>query len=194
MTAHDAQPHLRSHEFDGIREFDNRLPNWWLWTFYLACIFSVGYWIHYHVLGTGALPAEEYALEQAAAADAMVQTEVTDEGLLALSKEPAAVAAGKEIWKVNCAQCHNRLDKPELADIDGIGNIGPNMTDNYWLHGGSPTAMYTTLTKGVVEKGMPDYFLGILGPKKCQQVIAYVLTLKNTNVAGGKEPQGTEEK
>ena len=194
MTANEAQPRLREHEFDGIREFDNRLPNWWLWTFYLACIFAVIYWIHYHVLGTGALPAEEYAREQAAAADKMVVVEVTDASLLALAKEEAAVAAGKAVFKANCAQCHNRLEKPELADLDGMGNIGPNLTDRYWLHGGKPTDLYTTLTKGVVEKGMPDYFLGLLGPKQCQQVIAYVLTLKNTNVPGGKEPQGTEEK
>ena len=185
-------PEVREHVFDGIREFDNRLPNWWLWTFYVACIFSVIYWVHYHVLGTGALPAEEYRLEQEAAASKKVVSVVTDESLLALSKDAAAVATGKEVWKTQCAACHNRLDKPELGD--GVGNIGPNMTDNFWIHGGKPSDLYRTLTTGVVEKGMPDYFLGMLGPEKCQQVTAYALTLKGTNAPGGKEPQGTEEK
>jgi cytochrome c oxidase cbb3-type subunit 3 len=180
----DSQGTLRAHEFDGVREFDNRLPNWWLWSFYLACLFSVGYWFHYHVLGTGPLPAAEYQSELEAAAEKALAAEVTDESLEKLAQEPAAVAAGKQIWLVHCFACHKE---------DGGGSIGPNMTDKFWIHGGSPTAIHATIVNGVVEKGMLAW-KNIIGPTACRQVAAYVLTLRNTNVPGGKEPQGDEHK
>ena len=103
---------LRSHTFDGIQEFDNHLPNWWLWTFYSACLFSVGYWIWFHTLGVGDLPPEAYQVEQREAA-ARIEAEaaknpVTEELLLKLSQEPAVVAEGEKIFKTPslCAQCH----------------------------------------------------------------------------------------
>lgn len=178
---------LRGHEFDGIREFDNRLPNWWLWSFYLACIFSVFYWMHYHVLGTGALPTERYQQEMEAAAAELeaklADMEVTNDTLTAMANEPAVVAKGQEVFVTNCTQCHKS---------DGRGDIGPNLTDNYWIHGGQPMDIYSTIVNGVVEKGMPDYWLRQLGPVRVQQVTAFVLSIKNTNLPG-KEPQGEPE-
>lgn len=184
--ASHATEQTRGHQFDGIEEFDNRLPNWWLWSFYLACIFSVGYWIHYHTLGTGALPADELRLENEAAAASLVQGEVTEESLAKLAAEPSALAAGKDVFAVNCVACH-------MASGAGIpGSVGPNLTDKYWLHGGSPMDIYTTITKGVIAKGMIAWE-PVLGPTRCKQVTAYLLSMKNTNVPGGKEPQGEPE-
>jgi cytochrome c oxidase cbb3-type subunit 3 len=176
------QAALRAHEFDGVREFDNRLPNWWLWTFYIACLFSVGYWFHYHVLGTGPLPAAEYQRELEAAAATVLAADVTDESLAKLAQEPAAVAAGRKIWMTHCFACHKE---------DGGGSVGPNLTDRFWIHGNSPTAIHATIVNGVPEKGMLAW-KNVIGPTACRQVAAYVLTLRDANVAGGKEPQGEE--
>lgn len=176
---------LREHTFDGIQEFDNRLPNWWLWTFYLACIFSVLYWIHYHTLGTGALPGEAYMEEQRIAAERlaaeMARNPITDESLLKASENPAFVAAGKAIFEnpQQCAQCHR---------ADGGGNIGPNLTDKFWINGGTPMDVYRTVSEGgrpgkgmVAWKGNGQLFV--------QHVVAYVLSIRNTNVPDGKQPE-----
>ncbi len=191
MTDTPQADRLRGHTFDDIQEFDNHLPNWWLWTFYLACIFSVFYWLHYHVLGTGPLPREKYAMEMEAAEARLSQMEVSNETLLALSKEPTAVAKGEKIYVQNCGQCHDRNLADDIVNLGG--NVGPNLTDKYWIHGGKPMDLYNTVIKGVPAKGMPDYWLRTLGPTGCQQVVAFILTHKNTNVEGGKEPQGEPE-
>jgi cytochrome c oxidase cbb3-type subunit 3 len=174
----------RGHHFDGIEEYDNRLPNWWLWTFYLACIFSLGYWLHFHTLGTGALPMAAFDRANEEAAARLTQSEVTADSLTALAAEPAALAAGRKVFLENCMQCHLE---------SGGGNLGPNLTDAYWIHGGSPMDIYRTVVQGVPLKGMPDYWERTLGPQRLQQVVAYLLSIKNSNVAGGKEPQGEPE-
>jgi len=183
------QDQVRDHGFDGIQEFDNKLPNWWLWTFYLACIFAFFYWVHYHVLDTGALPAKELQQEQevysAMLAEQLRKSPVNDESLTKLMSDPVTVKKGEAIFKnpAQCATCH----KP-----DGGGLIGPNLTDKFWIHGGKPTDIHKTISKGVAEKGMLAWE-SILGPVAVQQVTAYVLTLRNTNVPNGKPPEGKEE-
>jgi len=181
MTDLTHDERIRSHVYDeDIREFDNRLPNWWLWTFYVACIFAPCYWLYFHSLGIGALPREEFRLVNEAAMERLAEMDVTGETLTALAAEPAAVEAGGKVFVKNCAQCHNATAN---------GNIGPNLTDAYWLHGGAPLDIHTVVVTGVPEKGMPDYWLRTLGPLKCQQVVAYILSIRNTNVPG-KAPQG----
>lgn len=170
----------RGHSFDGITEFDNRLPNWWLWTFYLACIFSVLYWLVYHTTKWRPLPLAAYEQEMGAAE--AKAPDIDDDSLRAMSADAAAVAAGKELFAVNCVACH----KP---DGGGMPALGPNLTDKFWIHGGAPSDIYRTVTKGVIEKGMVPWE-SVLGPKKCAQVTSYVLTLRNTNVEGGREAQG----
>lgn len=178
---------VRGHAFDGIEEFDNRLPNWWLWSLYLACIFSVVYWIHYHVLRTGPSALDDFRADMSVFAKEKADREarealsaVSDESLEAMAKDPAVVEAGKQIFLLQCFSCHK---------ADGGGLIGPNLTDKYWIHGGRPAEIYALIVKGVVEKGMLAWG-SVIGKTKCQQVAAYVLTLRNTNVAGGKAPEG----
>ena len=177
----------RAHTFDGIQEFDNRLPNWWLWTFYLACIFSLAYWVHYHSLGTGDLPSEAYLAEQRLAAARLeaklAANPVTDEMLLKLADNPAFVAEGRAIFHdpMLCTQCHK---------ADGSGNIGPNLTDPYWIYGGKPTDIYTTIMEGR-PRGMQSYKARGLG--FVQRATAYVLSIKNTNVPG-KAPEADAKK
>ncbi len=177
----------RGHTFDGIQEFDNRLPNWWLWTFYLACIFAVPYWVHYHTLGTGDLPSRAYVREQQVAA-ARIEAQlaanpVTDEMLLKLAKEPGVVAEGEKIFRnpARCTLCH----KP-----DGSGLIGPNLTDDMWIYGGRPMDIYTTILKG-----RPGGMLAheTEGTQFVQRATAYVLSIKNRNLPG-KPPEPLAKK
>ena len=185
MTAHDGlsgqDPAVRPHEFDGIQEFDNQLPNWWLWSFYLAIIFSLFYWLHFHVLGTGNLPVAAYLLEkQQAEAELekrMAEMEISNEGLAALVEEESFVSKGKEAFVALCATCHK---------ADAGGNIGPNLTDKYWLHGGEPVAIYNTIFNGVPGTAMVSQ--KIHGVTKIQQITAYLLSIRDSNVAGGKAP------
>ena len=181
---------LRPHDFDGIHEFDNKLPNWWLWTFFGAMIFSVVYWFGYQVLHVWAGSLESYQIEvkkHEAERDRLIaQTmDLTDEGLLKLSKDPEAVARGKATFHGagTCWTCHA---------VDGSGGIGPNLTDDYWLHGGKPGQIYRTVNHGVPLKGMEPWGPK-LGPKRVADVVAYVLTIKGTHKKG-KAPQGELEK
>jgi cytochrome c oxidase cbb3-type subunit 3 len=168
------------HDFDGIREFDNPLPNWWLAIFFLTTVFGYGYWMHYHVAKTGQGVIAEYAAEQAEAARVAAGTKpLTDELLMALTKDPATTGAGEKLFKQYCAPCHG-----EQAE----GKIGPNLTDDAWLHGNKPTEIFKTVSAGFVEKGMPSW-QPTLGAERTRQVVSYVLTRRGLNLPG-KEPQG----
>jgi cytochrome c oxidase cbb3-type subunit III len=175
------------HEIDGIQEYDNKLPNWWLYTLYGAIVFAVGYWYWYENAGIGQYPAAAYQAEmdRVAAEQAMAITvgDATPESLVALTKDPNAVALGKQVFTSTCAACHR---------ADGGGNVGPNLTDEFWLHGSAPEKVYKTIASGVPDKGMPAW-QPQLGALKTQAVTAYVLGLIGTNVAGGKAAQGERE-
>lgn len=173
------------HAYDDIQEYDNHLPRWWLYTLYGAVVFALGYWFHYHVFHTG--PSSMEAFDQSMAADRRAAAErarhagaMTDDGLRTLSQDSATVHEGQTVFQQNCVACH-------LAT--GGGSIGPNLTDNAWINGGRATQIFHTVTEGVPARGMPAWGAQ-LGERKVQAVVAYVLTLRNTNVAGGKAPQG----
>lgn len=176
------------HEYDGIEECDNHLPRWWLWTLYGAIVFSIGYWFHYHTFKTGMGPTAAYEAEDAAfkAAEAEKLKKagaLTPELLVKLSKDPATIKQGQDVFKSTCMSCHLET---------GGGSIGPNLTDAFWLHGGKPDQIYKTIKEGVPAKGMASWG-PVLGEERVRAAAAYVLSIKNTNVAGGKAPQGDKE-
>jgi cytochrome c oxidase cbb3-type subunit 3 len=145
----------------------------------------VGYWFHYHVGAFGDLPRAEYQAEmdRAAAIEAAkikAAGVMTPEALVTLAKDKGTVAQGKLVFVQTCAACH----RP-----DGGGNVGPNLTDEFWIHGSGAEKIYQTITEGVPAKGMPAWGPQ-LGIDRVQAVTAYVLTLRGTNVANGKGPQG----
>ncbi len=173
------------HRYDDIEEFANHLPNWWLVTLHGAIVFAIGYWFHYEVLHSGPSSMESY--EQSVAADRRAAAErarragaMTDDALVTLSRDPATVAAGQAVFMSNCVACHG---------ANAGGTIGPNLTDRAWIHGGRPTQIYRTVLEGVAAKGMPAWGAQ-LGETRVQSAVAYVLTLRNTNAAGGKPAQG----
>lgn len=167
------------HEYGDIQEYDNKLPTWWLWTLYGSVIFGIGYWFYYHGLGAGELPVAELRRETVEAAKRAGKG-ADENTLVALSADTSALKDGKEGFVTFCAPCHAPT---------GGGTIGPNLTDEYWIHGGDPMSIYKTMKDGVVAKGMPAWGPQ-LGEAKTQAVSAYVLSLRNTNVPGGKAPQG----
>ncbi|MBL8613851.1 MAG: c-type cytochrome [Myxococcales bacterium] len=172
------------HEVDGIKEYDNDLPRWWLWVFYGTIGFAAVYWYQYEVTKFADSPGKAYQADMdRIASEQAAKNPVTAESLAALAKDDKKVAQGKEIYAQNCASCHR---------ADGGGNVGPNLTDSHWIYGGAPMSIYTTVNKGQAEKGMPAWGPP-LGLARVQAVTAYVLSIKGTNAPGGKPPQGTEE-
>lgn len=184
MAEHADQHQQRSHhDYDGIQEEDNQLPRWWLATLFLAIAFSFFYWEYFHVLKVGPGITEEYALEAKAAEERAAKLEAAnldDATLLALLNTPA-MEEGTKLYTENCAACHG---------AQGEGKIGPNLTDNFWLYGGSPLQIYKTVMDGQPIKGMPAW-RPVLGPQKVKAVVAFLLSIRGKNVAG-KAPEGKE--
>lgn len=184
---------IPGHEYDGIRELDNPLPGWWLITFYGTIIFAFLYWIHYTFSGAPDSVAElKMALAeiQASATNHMTNSDSNltipkEEELMALAKQVETVKMGRDLFAGKCASCHG----PQ-----GAGLVGPNLTDKYWIHGkGSGSDIYQVVSTGVLDKGMPAW-KDTLKPDELKSAVAFVLSIKNTNVPGGKAPQGTETK
>lgn len=166
------------HEYDGILEADNQLPTWWLWTLFATMVFSVGYWFWFQEFHAGKTPVEAYFAERAATAEKS-GAEPDEAELLAGAAGPTR-ELGEKLFSTNCVSCH---------EVRGQGKIGPNLTDAFWLHGGDPVAVYTTIRDGVPAKGMPSW-KPILGRAGVVQVAGFVLSLRNTNVPG-KAPEGS---
>lgn len=166
-------PLLMDHEADGIRELDNKLPRWWVWLFYLTIIFAVVYLAYYHVLGMGNLMAAEYQAEmkvgEAIKAASMSKFEANIPNLQP-SKEEAVLASGKKTFVMLCAPCHR---------TDGGGLVGPNLTDDYWIHGAQFADNVKTIWNGVPEKGMITW-KNTLNPDEIFAVASYIYTLRGT--------------
>jgi len=177
--AADARDVDSGHDYDGIREFDNPLPNWWLTTLYATIVFGFGYWLFFQVFGGTSLAAQLHKDDAEAAARAAAKAPVTDELLVTLSADAATIDKAHALFVQQCAQCHN---------ADGSGKIGPNLTDEFWIHGNRPSEIYATISKGVLIKGMPAWE-PLLGAEKTKWLASYVVTLKNKHVPG-KAPEG----
>ncbi len=175
------------HEYDGIVELDNKLPLWWQLTLYGAIVFALVYWFGRRldaIESPNETYAREMAIQHAADAEKARKRGVIDDAALAtLGRDPATIGQGKAIFTATCAPCHR---------ADAGGNIGPNLTDSYWLHGTKPIDIFHTVKDGVPAKGMPTWGPQ-LGEDRVETVVAYVLSIRDTNVPGGKAPQGTRE-
>lgn len=176
---------MLDHDYDGIRELDNRLPPWWLAIFYVTTAFAVIYIYVQHFSDYGISSQEEYVAEMEAAEEEVAaylaqQADRVDENTVTVLVDQADLDLGNTIYQQNCASCHGQ---------GGEGGVGPNMTDNYWLHGGSIKDVFKTIKYGVPEKGMISW-KAQLRPADMQKVASFILTLQGTNPPNGKEPQG----
>lgn len=179
---------MTDHEYDGIKELDNKLPPWWVWMFNLSILFAVVYFSYYQVFNASDLPIsiQEYNAEMAQAEEEIAAYKAkygsgVDENTAVLIVDEGRLANGKKIYTANCVSCH--MD-------DGGGGIGPNFTDEYWLHGGSINDLFKTIKYGVITKGMIPW-KDQLKPEEIEDVASYILTaFPGTTPANPKEPQG----
>ena len=209
---------LLDHDYDGIKEYDNPLPPWWVNLFYITIVWAGAYLLFYHVLEIGDRPIDEYRREYDASWNkekdptyklvtwiegyrppySARPTDVSQKMIMAFVPKAEApveevaknykalsdgssLLRGKDIYKQNCVPCHG---------MGGEGGIGPNLTDDYWIHGAGVNNLMQTVLKGVPEKGMVTW-KPILGEKNILLVVSYVMTLHGTNPPNGKAPQGT---
>lgn len=176
---------LLDHSYDGIKELDNHLPPWWLGMFYGGIVFGIVYLLNYHVWKWAPLQGEEYENDMAMAAEEVKAYKATlamsiDESNVTLVSDATALASGKEIYTAKCVACHGAL---------GEGGVGPNLTDNYWLHGGTVSEVFSTIKYGVASKGMIAWE-SQLKPDEMQNLTSFILTLQGTNPPNAKEAQG----
>lgn len=172
---------LMDHEYDGIRELDNNLPPWWVWGFYMTIVFAFAYILYYHVFD-GNSQKKEYDISIMKAQkdiDAYLKEAAmnVDENNVTLLDDQTALNSGKQVFEANCKVCHK----------DGSGDIGPNLTDKFWLYGNDIKTVFGTIKNGT-SNGMPEH-ASKLNPIQLQEVASFVLSLK---YIPGKEPQGTE--
>ncbi|WP_373522586.1 cbb3-type cytochrome c oxidase N-terminal domain-containing protein [Aquiflexum sp.] len=176
---------LLDHSYDGIVELDNHLPPWLVNVFYVTIAFAVFYFSYYTVLGIGKTQIEEYSEEQRIAAiqieewNALALTSI-DENTVTFDATTQALESGQKIFDTNCVACHAS---------DGGGGIGPNLTDAYWIHGGSINDIFSVVKYGVVEKGMIPW-QDQLSPEEIQNVSSYILTMVGTTPVNPKAPEG----
>ena len=176
---------MLDHNYDGIRELDNNLPPWWIWGFYATIVFAVVYMVHFHVTKTGDLQLVEY---QAEITKGKLDLEnykknaanLIDENNVKVLTDETSLSTGKTIFMDNCAACHGRA---------GEGTVGPNLTDDYWLHEGGVKAIFKSIKYGWPEKGMKSWQQD-LGAKQINEVASFIISLHGTNPPNAKEKQG----
>ncbi len=175
---------MRDHSYDGIMELDNKAPAWFQFLFYITIVFAVIYMVNFHVLKKDNLMIDEYTQEMTAAQqekELLMKTGgLINETNVTILTSPEDLKAGKEIYTVNCVSCHGNL---------GEGTVGPNLTDDYWIHGGGIKNIFATISNGVPAKGMITW-KAQLNPKQIQQTASFVLTLHGTKPPNGKAPEG----
>jgi cytochrome c oxidase cbb3-type subunit 3 len=199
---------LMDHEYDGIQELDNFLPPWWTWLFIITIVFSVAYVFHFHIFKTGDLQAVEFYKDMnpewsqddlrmagpsyryespyagsSSVATVTVSTTSTSNGEpvdIVLLTDNTSLDNGKQIYTVNCVACHG---------VNGEGLIGPNMTDDYWIHGGSLEDIVHIINVGVPAKGMIPWDK-TLTPLQILEVSSYIVSLVGTDPPNQKAPEG----
>ncbi|WP_400191592.1 cbb3-type cytochrome c oxidase N-terminal domain-containing protein [Hymenobacter sp. B81] len=187
LTGQYKEDVMAGHDYDGITEYDNDLPPWWKYGFYLTIVFGVVYFVHFHVSDTGSLSEAEYQHEMAEAAMLATKLGANDDPNKPTDYQVLTAATdldeGKKLFVQNCAACHGQ---------EGEGKVGPNLTDEYWLYGGEVNKVYKTVKFGVTSKGMVAW-KGKLSSKQMLQVSSYILSIQGSNPAGAKAPQGEKE-
>jgi len=176
---------ILDHNYDGIRELDNKLPPWWVYMFYATIVFAVVYMFRFHVFGgyDQELEYERQVAEAQAEIEEYKKTakDLIDANTVELLTDAGDLKAGETIFTGNCAVCHK---------VDGGGSIGPNLTDDYWILGGGIKNVFNTISEGGrAGKGMVSWKTN-LKPSEMAQVASYVLNMHGTNPTDAKDPEG----
>ena len=176
---------MLDHDYDGIRELDNSLPPWWVYMFYISIFFAFGYIGYYHFTDDVGGSRDWYEQEMKEGekiklAYLRAQADLVNEENVEAMTDEMALVTGEAVFKNLCAACHGQ---------QGEGGVGPNMTDDYWIHGGDIKSVFKTIKYGVPEKGMIAWNTQ-MGAAEMAKVASYILTLRGTNPPNQKEPQG----
>ena len=182
---------IMEHKFDGISELNNPTPAWFMVLFYGTIIIAVLYMCNYEFLGFGKTQEEEYIAEvEQATNDKLVYLaspanakSAVNENNIVQSKDAAVLTAGAALFTSRCTPCHG-------AHAEGI--VGPNLTDEYWLHGGTIKDVFTTIKYGVPAKGMIAWEKS-MSAQQIAELTNYVLSLQGSKPAGAKAPQGDKQ-
>lgn len=173
--------YLGGHDFDGIKELDNRLPPWLKYLFYASIVFSFAYMVRLIVFEDDSIvQSMEYENEMAAAnpeTEAVADSVVAEVKIVSMEEK---LSKGKVTYNSVCAVCHGKF---------GEGLVGPNLTDEYWIHGGTVEKLSAVIANGVIEKGMIA-FKDQLSPTQREYVLDYILSMEGTNPANAKAPEG----
>lgn len=181
-----SEEHLLEHSYDGIQEYDNPLPRWWLAIFWACIIFTPLYILFFH-FGPGMLEIDRYdrammlAAEQQMA-EILAMGEISENTLVGLMDDPSMMNGGRKVFVAKCATCHGMF---------GEGGIGPNLADDYWLHGAQLMDVYRTVREGVPSKGMLAWERQ-LRPAELLAVSAHVGSLLGSDPPNAKAPQGDQ--
>jgi len=172
------------HSYDGIRELDNATPPWFTIAFIASIVFGIGYLWRYHVLHAAPNQYEEYEIAVTrgnlkVASYLKSKGDAVNENTVVMA-DAAGIEAGKKLYLANCTACHGNA---------GQGGVGPNLTDDYWLHGGSVRDVFKTVKLGVVEKGMMSW-KDVFSAEQIAEIASYIKSIHGTNPQGAKEPQG----
>lgn len=177
---------VMDHDYDGIKELDNHLPPWWKALFYGAIVWGIIYFLAYHVFNSFPLSSGEYENEVAIANEQMLKTQVAnpsakiDENTVQATTDAVSLEKGKTTFFNTCSSCHRK---------DGGGDIGPNLTDEYWKHGGDIKSIFKTVINGVAGTNMIPWGAA-MSPESIRDVASYVLTLQGSSPANPKKPEG----
>lgn len=176
--------HLLDHDYDGIQELDNSLPPWWKYGFYITVGVAVFYLLRFHVWNTGPTPEQEYQKEMAVAAKQIEEYrkkagDMVDEKTVTMA-DAKGIAEGQKIFQSNCFACHG---------AKGEGGVGPNLTDKFWLHGGTINDVFKTIKYGVPDKGMQAWEK-TYSPSQIRDIASYIKSIAGTNPPNAKAPQG----
>lgn len=182
---------VMEHKYDGIAELDNPIPAWFRILFYATIVFAIGYLLNYHVFHYSRSQDEEYAAEIQQAADDKIayldnpvnSASKVNENNIVQSKDAAVLKSGGALFATRCPPCHG-------DHAQGI--VGPNLTDEYWLHGGKIKDVFKTIKYGVPEKGMISWEKS-MSAQQISDIANYVLSLQGSKPAGAKAPQGNKE-
>ena len=179
---------LLDHDYDGIQELDHPLPRWWIWSFYLTIVFGVVYAGYYMTVGPTLADELKISMREIEAKQPKQVAQPSAQSasdLLAIIKDKLKQSEGRTVFMGKCAACHGQ---------NAEGSIGPNLTDNFWLHGkGQPQDIAKTIREGVTEKGMPPWG-AILKDDELYSVVAFIHSIHGSQPAGAKPPQGQEYK
>jgi cytochrome c oxidase cbb3-type subunit 3 len=184
-TVSNEEDVLLDHNYDGIMELDNSMPSWWVKLFYVTIITAIIYMLNFHVFRSGKLQNEEYAqelqiAEQEKEAYRKTMANNVDEKTVIQMMAIAELQEGKNLFIQKCSPCHGK---------NAEGLVGPNLTDDYWLHGGGIKNVFKTIKYGVPLKGMIAWETQ-LNPTDIQKIASYILSLKGSNPVNPKAPQG----